>query len=56
MEKVIAEGAVEEIVNDGDAAKAMDPMWLLTIHIVSKSEQPNKIRFCMGDRRRHVPH
>ena len=50
MEKFIEEGAVEQIVDDYDAAKSDSPVWLLPIHIVSKPDQPDKIRFCMDAR------
>ena len=47
MEKFLKEGAVEEIEDDKDAAKADRPVWTLPIHIVSKDE---KCRFCMDAR------
>ena len=47
MEKFLKEGAVEEIVDDHDAAKAEKPVWTLPIHIVSKDD---KCRFCMDAR------
>ena len=50
MEKFIEEGAVEQIVDDKDAAKFDMPVWLLPIHVVRKPDQPDKIRFCMDAR------
>ncbi len=50
MEKFLEEGAVEEIADDGDAAKAVCPVWNLPIHVVTKEDQPGKCRFCMDAR------
>ena len=50
MEKFLKTGVVEQIDDDGDAAKAFGPVWNLPVHIVSKPDQPSKCRFCMDAR------
>ena len=50
MKKFLEEGAVEEIVDDNDAAKADQPVWTLPVHVVTYEDKPGKCRFCMDAR------
>ena len=50
MDKFRESGAVEEIPDDNDAAKADRPVWNLPVHLAPKPGQPEKCRFCMDAR------